>query len=64
MAMDKIVDFVSVHFVSMTRLTSVSHIFFFQISEFLLVGFLVGLVCVMLAIQQRLQRNHDVPEIA
>ena len=29
MAMDKIVDFVSVHFVSMTRLTPVSHILFF-----------------------------------
>jgi hypothetical protein len=37
--------------------------FYYQISEFLLVGFLVGLVCVMLAIQRRLQRNHDVPEI-
>jgi len=31
MAMDKIVDFVSVHFVSMNRITSVSHIFFSDI---------------------------------
>jgi len=31
MAMGKIVDFVSVHFVSMNRLTLVSHIFFSSI---------------------------------